>query len=324
MGRLKRYLDILRGRFQKSLFCSKGSADAIPSKAIIYKSEMEFISRCILDYKDIETGGELFGFWTESGVPVVMYAIGPGSKANHQVTFFNQDTDYLNDLGMKIFRQYGLHHIGEWHSHHQLGLAQPSSHDTQTMISTIRRRGLRRFLCCIGNCNETTSMLNPFNFTDSTNYVRAQWEVQNVDSPFRATIDSELSGIVIQPRTQRPNYAGMSPSRLVKANYAEGYWLNKPENRAVLKQIIDFVTSIEPESSLMIDEKRNVHIVSDSNIGKGQVMHENISFPMGFPVTAPEYKVAINGKKRTTPEATWHYTGDILISFINYYKQFKP
>ena len=35
---------------------------AFPSnKAYIYKSEMEYISRWILDYKDIETGGQLFG-----------------------------------------------------------------------------------------------------------------------------------------------------------------------------------------------------------------------------------------------------------------------
>lgn len=40
-------------------------------KAIIFKSEMDFISRCILDYPSIETGGQLFGFYTETGTPVV-------------------------------------------------------------------------------------------------------------------------------------------------------------------------------------------------------------------------------------------------------------
>ena len=59
-------------------------------KAVIFKSEMDFISRCILDYPSIETGGQLFGFYTEAGIPVVLYAIGPGRNANHQVAFFNQ------------------------------------------------------------------------------------------------------------------------------------------------------------------------------------------------------------------------------------------
>ena len=57
--------------------------------AIIYKSELDYISRCILDCTNIETGGQLFGFWTAEGVPVVLYAIGPGPHANHQSAFFN-------------------------------------------------------------------------------------------------------------------------------------------------------------------------------------------------------------------------------------------
>jgi len=56
--------------------------------AVIYRSELDFMSRCILDCKHIETGGQLFGFWTRDCVPVVLFAIGPGPKANHQVTFF--------------------------------------------------------------------------------------------------------------------------------------------------------------------------------------------------------------------------------------------
>ena len=98
--------------------------------------------RCILDRKDIETGGQLFGYWTEDGTPVILYAIGPGPRANHQVTFFNQDVDYLVKVGNLLRNRYGLHHIGEWHSHHRLGLAKPSGHDSDNMTSVIRRRGL--------------------------------------------------------------------------------------------------------------------------------------------------------------------------------------
>jgi hypothetical protein len=46
----------------------------IKSKAIIYQSELDYISRCVLDYPNIETGGDLFGFWTYSGFPVIQYA----------------------------------------------------------------------------------------------------------------------------------------------------------------------------------------------------------------------------------------------------------
>ena len=104
------------------------------SKVLIYKSELEYISRCILDYTNIETGGQLFGYWTSDGVPVVLYVIGPGPHANHQGAFFNQDINYLEMIGGILTRDFGLQHMGEWHSHHQLGLARPSGHDAFTII----------------------------------------------------------------------------------------------------------------------------------------------------------------------------------------------
>jgi len=102
--------------------------------AMIYQGELDYISRCILDYPNIETGGQLFGFWTAAGTPVVLYAIGPGPRANHQVAFFNQDIEYLTRIGSILTTKFGLQHIGEWHSHHQLGLAQPSGHDAATLV----------------------------------------------------------------------------------------------------------------------------------------------------------------------------------------------
>ena len=135
--------DIQLGKYIKQNDVKKIIAPS--SKAYIYKSEMEYISRWILDYKNIETGGQLFGYWTASGSPVVVYAIGPGEKANHQVAFFNQDIDYLTSIGNVLVRHYGLHHIGEWHSHHKLGLARPSGHDASTMADTIRQKNLKKF-----------------------------------------------------------------------------------------------------------------------------------------------------------------------------------
>lgn len=49
----------------------QASADSA-SVAMIYRSELNYISRCILDSKTIETGGQLFGFWTSTGIPVVL------------------------------------------------------------------------------------------------------------------------------------------------------------------------------------------------------------------------------------------------------------
>lgn len=64
--------------YQQNIEVSDIKEDAaFPSpKVIIYKSELDFISRCILDYPNIETGGELLGFWSNQGVPIVLYVIG--------------------------------------------------------------------------------------------------------------------------------------------------------------------------------------------------------------------------------------------------------
>ena len=98
-------------------FREQHTASAKPSakpfrEARIFQSELDFIARCILDCPDIETGGQLFGYWTREGVPVVCYALGPGPKANHQRTFFNQDLGYLQSVGDAIVKHYGLEHIG--------------------------------------------------------------------------------------------------------------------------------------------------------------------------------------------------------------------
>lgn len=180
-------------------------ADRRANRAIIYRSELDFISRCILDRTDIETGGELFGFWTASGIPVVLFAIGPGPKANHQTTFFNQDIGYLENVGGKLFGKYGLLHIGEWHSHHQLGLAQPSGHDAATMATSIANNHLGRFLMALGNCTRDASVLNAFEFVEGfgTDWQHIPWEIKEVASPFRAAVeaDGELAAMLRNPRT---------------------------------------------------------------------------------------------------------------------------
>ena len=54
-------------------------------------------------------------------------------------------------LGGLLFQGAGLQHIGEWHSHHRLGLAEPSHGDLRTVWSGMEEPGLRRFVLAIGN-----------------------------------------------------------------------------------------------------------------------------------------------------------------------------
>ena len=166
----------------------------LANRAVIYRSELDYLRQCILERSNIETGGQLFGFWTRQGVAVVLFVLGPGPKANHQVAFFNQDLDYLVQVGGALVSRYGLSHIGEWHSHHQLGLAQPSGHDAETMSSVIRERNLGRFLMALGNCTPTEATVNAFEFTQANgaNFRPIPWDVKEFKSPFRELIEKDL------------------------------------------------------------------------------------------------------------------------------------
>lgn len=306
--------------------------------AIIYRSEFDYISRCILDYPDIETGGQLFGFWTGTGIPVVLYAIGPGRNANHQVTFFNQDVDYLKSIGQELIDIYSLQHIGEWHSHHQLGLAHPSGHDASTMINSIRDVGLRRFLLCIGNCTRTASTLNAFNFheDDLRNYVQAAWVINEQESPFRPLVDRRLGSKLEHPYTRRANhgdnYIAVNRPKSFAPAYSRDYWLKDKSNNLQLKKIIDFLVDfVGGAPSVQLDDLGHVTVSMPLPDNPDEVFEAY--FPEAFPDEAPEIYVpeALRVKAVALPENlaaaaplardVWPAEGEIADRFITCVKR---
>lgn len=191
-------------------------------EVIAYQSELDYLSRCILDYPNIETGGQLFGFYASKGTPVVCYAIGPGLHANHQTTFFNQDLQYLQTIGEILTREYGLQHIGEWHSHHQLGLDHPSGYDTQTMHHSIDELQLGQFLLCIGTLRSQAAKVNAYMFYETDRlYYPAKWHIKAQPSPYRQVINERLKELLVHPITSTPRLAGMNISRISVAKDAD-------------------------------------------------------------------------------------------------------
>ena len=287
---------------------------------IIFRSELDYISRCILDCPNIETGGQLFGSWTEDGTPVVLFAIGPGARANHQQTFFNQDVDYLLTVGTELKNRFGLVHIGEWHSHHQLGLARPSGHDVSTMVSTIREKHLSRFLLCIGNCNGRSSTLNPFMCDDRT-CTATSWNVVRQESPVRRPVYEYMGSILVDPRTRTASHMDGSlrdePSR---PRYARGSWMNGHGSGQLLNKMMLHVKSRHTPAadvSVKLDDSGRVHIVS-VDYGRNGRWEEDILFPDGFPGTAPSCKAS---DRTGTAEfrGTWSRNDDPLRVFADYY-----
>ncbi len=289
------------------------------TQVVIYRSELDYLSRCILDRPDIETGGQLFGHWTDSGIPVVLYAIGPGPRANHQKTFFNQDVDYLVTVGRELKRRYGLHHIGEWHSHHQLGLAWPSVHDARTMNSTIREKDLGEFILCIGNCDASSAKVKAF-LCDGIGCDQIPWDVIRAESPMRPVIDRDLAGILTHPETSAASLGGDRDGSLRPA-YAPGYWMQREGSGQILNGILAFLKERNPDKVVRpsLNERGEVRI----DIIRSKDKREVITFPVGFPEKCPSF-ISIYKDLTTTPDyadSIWdNGSGDILSSFKTFYK----
>lgn len=287
---------------------------------IIYRSEFDYLSRCILDYPNIETGGQMFGFYTEKGDFVVVYAIGPGLQANHQGTFFNQDEEYLLKIN-HVLRKHGLHKIGEWHSHHKLGLARPSNHDVNSVVSVMKKHHMNSHLLCIGNVDyKDNSTQNAFVFCKDNDFLtqHVAWKVIEMESPYRPLIDTcpELTGMLCHPRTRKAchghNFLAMDPS--TKPDYQDDYWLYNKVNNQVLKQIIDYLTNLGEGCTVtpMIDNNGIVHLT----VQRGEVPME-IIFGKNFPYDAP--LISLLDGSDMAPE--WEYNGSIYDSFIKCYSK---
>lgn len=266
-------------------------------KAIIYKSELDFMSRCILDYPNIETGGELFGFWTQLGTPVVLYVVGPGPNARHHSTAFVQDPEYVDNVEVKICNQTGLQHIGQWHSHHQLSLAHPSGGDVASMRRGVGQPGFPRMLLCIGNCTPTHTTVNAFNFHENTgdNYSHARWQVVDMESPFRPVINQMFQGRLYVPRVSQASHGEMfmtSPKQQElpsEPQYRQHWLTEKVENVETMKQFLKTAELIMKDADPQAE-------IQDS--GEPLIAMFNgdlkIMLPYGFPKRAPRY-IMING-----------------------------
>src|SRR5262245_31374884 len=87
----------------------------------------------------IETGGDLFGRWTDS--PVVLLATKAGPKAQRNHAHFRLDVEYLRQLSETFATEWSLRYFGDWHSHHRLGLSAPSGGDRRRIHNLGRRNG---------------------------------------------------------------------------------------------------------------------------------------------------------------------------------------
>ena len=158
------------------------------SSAHIFESELDQLGAWTAAWPARETGGALFGYWTHSGAPVVVLTTGPGPGARHEEAAFYQEAAFLESSQREVWEAYGLQHIGEWHSHHRLGLAEPSAGDERTVWRGMASRGWSRFVLGIANLGErSTDVTVGFYLFDAESDTLTPCEVRVMqgENPFR-------------------------------------------------------------------------------------------------------------------------------------------
>ena len=119
--------------------------------AYVYEEDHKEIRKLVQQYPNIETGGDLFGLWKDERTVIIQQFIGPGKKCSRTTTSFHQDIEYLAKVGSLITTEEGLCNVGEWHSHHQIGMPKPSGADERTVFSNMPHLGLERFVLFIAS-----------------------------------------------------------------------------------------------------------------------------------------------------------------------------
>jgi len=225
-------------------------------KTLIYQEELDYIGGWVEEYPELETGGDLFGFWTHTGAPVVQFVLGPGKISRHNPTSFYQDREHLIKAGEILRRKHGLQHIGEWHSHHQMGLAQPSGGDEQTVFNALRTYNFPKFLLCIANLRpeaenfgrkKYTVNVGCFLFTNlSPHYQTGSWVVLPNKSPIRKDLEWGENRILFSPSIPNKNWkvseTTLEEEQLVTTEpieISQKVWYSTLKGKALLKEIYE-------------------------------------------------------------------------------------
>ena len=180
----------------------------------IYESELQMIGFDSARW-DIETGGDLFGVWQD--IPIIYLATLAGPRAIRNHAHFRLDIEYLIALSAELKVDWRLRYFGDWHSHHSLGLASPSSGDKNRIVSVARKNkfdAMAEFIITFLSTSDTQKQIaiHPFAYLNppSTSLTDVGLIVLKGISPVRAA----LMAVSKMPEQKLGEYANFSINRL--------------------------------------------------------------------------------------------------------------
>lgn len=284
--------------------------------ATIYQQDLEYISKCILDYPNIETGGDFFGFWNNLGLPVILYVTGPGENCYRNPSFFRQDLDFLVGIGNHVHSRFGLQHIGSWHSHHTLSLAVPSGHDCHTMVNAISNNNLEKFFMILGNITDTGgTTIGGFLFDklNQADYRETEWKVLKTENVIAKAIEEDLNdSLRYIPNTKKAKLQNLkltsgSENSVFTLDFLPDSWLGSEKGKQELKAVYEWFMVSFPKSGMYITESKNIELKT-----------ENVSIVFGynFPNSFP--KITIDGHPVATEKGKFEYQNESdLIEYLS-------
>ena len=142
----------------------------------------------------------MVGLWKDDHTAVVQLVLGPGKNCQRASASFYQDVDYLEKAVSQLIKKEGVCHIGEWHSHHKIGLKQPSGGDRGTVWRNMPSYGLNRFVLFIANIetqDNSAASVGCFLFERGTadqsqRMTQGQFHLLPNESPLREKFQTDL------------------------------------------------------------------------------------------------------------------------------------
>lgn len=118
-------------------------------RILLYESEAVRIAQYTQSSPGLEIGGDLFGYFAPDGSPIVFIASGSGPHARRGVTHFQQDPEFQTAVFSQLATEFRMYYIGDWHSHHSIGLSQPSGSDDSKLQDLANKNGWPRLFSLI-------------------------------------------------------------------------------------------------------------------------------------------------------------------------------
>jgi hypothetical protein len=138
----------MRQNFFRTFTGKRESEKPTSHRILLLETEAIRIEQLVRSSPGIEIGGDLFGFFGPDGSPIVFAASGPGPAARRGVTHFEQDAQFQSSVFHELTSRFRMFYVGDWHSHHNLELSNPSGSDDAKLADLATKNSWPR-LCSL-------------------------------------------------------------------------------------------------------------------------------------------------------------------------------